>query len=171
MRPHYTIGLALILVSMSAFSMTAFNGDSAGRKLADMPEPKVDDNDVKALYEACVSYAEAKDPQGNLYFAFSRRLLKHVDTRTSDLNIAKKDAYHQIALEWLRNNQAKLNDRDEETVLHACFYVKAMLGANTGLPTEALAKITKVACYRLVKWLQANTAVANGVQTVLTMIE
>lgn len=171
MRPNYTIGLALILVSTSAFSMTAFSSDNAGKRMSEMNEPTVDRDDVESLYDACVEYAEAKDSQGNLYLVFSRRLAKRVETRMSDANIAKVDAYHEIALEWITENQAKLNDRDENSILQACFHVKALLEAQAGLPREVLVRMTKVACYKLVKWLQASTTVLNKMHGIMAAIE
>lgn len=170
MRPNYTMVLALVLVSASAFSMTPFNGDDAIAKFAKAQEPIVDKDDVKSLYDACVSYADAKDSQGNLYTVFSGKLKKRVETRMSDANVAEMDAYRQIALEWLMDNEAKLQDRDQQAVLNACFYVKALLKVRAGLPDEVLMKMTKVACYRLVKWLDANTAMLNGLSSVVAAI-
>ena len=171
MRPIYTMVMALVFVSTSAFSMTAFNSDGSADKFLTVPEPTVRADDVKALYDSCLNYASAKDPDGSLYQVFSKKLSKRVDTRMSDANVAQMDAYQQIALEWLQENEAKLTNREEQTILQACFYVKALLKAKAGLPDAALHRMTRVACYKLVKWLDANVAVINGVQTVMAMVE
>lgn len=171
MRPIYTMVMALVFVSASAFSMTAFNSDGSADKFLTVSEPTVKADDVKTLYNSCLNYASAKDPDGSLFLAFSNKLSKRVDTRMSDANVAQMDAYQQIALEWLQENEAKLTNREEQTILHACFYVKALLRAKAGLPDAVLHRMTKVACYRLVKWLDANVAVINGVQTVMAMVE
>lgn len=171
MRPNYTMVLALVFVSASAFSMTAFNGDDAMAKFASAKEPVVDNSDVEKLYEACVSYAEVKDSQGNLYLEFSNKLRKRVETRMSDTNVAKMDAYRQIALEWLVDNEAKLQDRQDQAILTACFYVKALLSVKSGLPSEVLKRMTKVSCYKLIQWLDANTAMTSGLNSVLAIVK
>jgi len=171
MRPNYTMVLALVFVSASAFSMTPFNGDDVVAKFASDKEPVVDNADVKKLYEACLSYAEARDSQGNLYLVFSNKLRKRVETRMSDANVAEMDAYRQIALEWLIDNEAKLQDRQDQAVLNACFFVKALLSVKSGLPSEVLTKMTKVACYRLVRWLDANSAVTVGMNSILAIVK
>jgi hypothetical protein len=171
MRPIYTMVMALVFVSTAALAMTPFNGDDSAGKFLSAPEPTVRADDVKTLYNSCLNYASAKDPDGSLFLTFSNKLSKRVDTRMSDANVAQMDAYQQIALEWLQENEAKLTNREEQTILHACFYVKALLKAKVGLPDAALHRMTKVACYKLVRWLDANVAVINGVQTVMAMVE
>jgi len=157
MRPIYAMTAALVFVCISAFAMTPFNGDDVGERMRRAREPIVTKGDVDKLYQACLKYAHVIDAHEKRFKAFEAKLLKRVETRMSDNGVAKQDAYQSLVLEWMRDNEDKLKERDSETVDTACFWVKALLRAKTGLPFSVLKNMTRVRCFRLIKYLGAKT--------------